>query len=193
MFGCKGKVYEVIQAIPTKYDGIEYRSRTEARWAVFFRYLNIDFEYEKEGYQTSKGWYVPDFWLPEENCWIEIKGAVDGHREHMSKLMEVCMATNTYGFVFVGSPRDMKGSFVGQDCTDSSGGVTGSWLDAGFSFAGREVTSTFAIDLGSRDRDFYDANMRQVLENVHSGDFRQDWIGSGVKGAAELASKHRFW
>jgi hypothetical protein len=64
----------------------------------------------------------------------------------MSKLMEVCMATNTYGFVFVGSPRDMKGSFVGQDCTDSSGGVTGSWLDAGFSFAGREVTSTFAID-----------------------------------------------
>ena len=50
-----------IKAIPTEYNGTKYRSRTEARWAVFFDQCGISVRYEAEGYQTDKGWYLPDF------------------------------------------------------------------------------------------------------------------------------------
>lgn len=64
-----------IDPIPTFYRGITYRSRTEARWAVFFHTLNIEYHYELEGTPlgSSNLWYLPDFWLPELGIWIEIK------------------------------------------------------------------------------------------------------------------------
>lgn len=63
------------KAIPTEYQGILFRSRSEARWAVFFNTLGIRWEYEKEGYQLGDICYLPDFWLPEQDCWFEVKGA----------------------------------------------------------------------------------------------------------------------
>lgn len=65
----------MIKAIETKYRGYRFRSRLEARWAVFFDALDIAWEYEKEGFDLGKhGHYLPDFWLPDINAWIEIKG-----------------------------------------------------------------------------------------------------------------------
>ncbi len=54
-----------LQPIETKYNGMTFRSRLEARWAVFFDQLGIRWFYEYEGYQTPVGWYLPDFWLPD--------------------------------------------------------------------------------------------------------------------------------
>lgn len=63
-----------IKAIETNYNGYRFRSRLEARWAVFFDSLGVPYEYEKEGFNLGEaGWYLPDFWLPEQNCWVEIK------------------------------------------------------------------------------------------------------------------------
>lgn len=49
-----------IKAIETVYGGYRFRSRLEARWAVFFNTLGIPFEYEKEGFdlrnQTGGQW-----------------------------------------------------------------------------------------------------------------------------------------
>lgn len=54
-----------MQAIETRYKGYRFRSRLEARWAVFFDALGIEWEYEPEGYRLSNGeLYLPDFWLP---------------------------------------------------------------------------------------------------------------------------------
>ena len=63
-----------MKAIETKYQGYRFRSRTEARWAVFFDTLNIEWEYELEGYDLDGTWYLPDFWLPELGIYAEIKG-----------------------------------------------------------------------------------------------------------------------
>lgn len=64
----------MIQAIETQYKGYRFRSRLEARWAVFFDALNIEWEYEKEGYDLGKtGWYLPDFWLPKQKTFLEVK------------------------------------------------------------------------------------------------------------------------
>ena len=63
-----------IKAIETRYKGYRFRSRLEARWAVFFDALGVKWEYEKEGYQLPSGWYLPDFWLSQVKMWAEVKG-----------------------------------------------------------------------------------------------------------------------
>ena len=62
-----------MKAIETRYAGHLFRSRLEARWAVFFDALGIEWLYEHEGYETPGGWYLPDFWLPRHNLIVEVK------------------------------------------------------------------------------------------------------------------------
>ncbi len=63
-----------IKAIETSYKGYRFRSRLEARWAVFFDALGIKWEYEAEGFDLGEaGWYLPDFWLPELKLFAEVK------------------------------------------------------------------------------------------------------------------------
>lgn len=73
----------MIKAIETRYANCLFRSRLEARWAVFFDALGIRWEYEKEGYDLGEaGWYLPDFWLPRPQCFVEIKGAECSDKDH---------------------------------------------------------------------------------------------------------------
>jgi hypothetical protein len=65
-----------ITPIETIYNGYRFRSRLEARWAVFFDNLDIQYEYEKDGYDLgNEGWYLPDFYLPNmrSGMFIEVK------------------------------------------------------------------------------------------------------------------------
>jgi len=51
-----------IKPIETIYKGYRFRSRLEARWAVFFDALGIEWKYENEGYDLGElGYYLPDF------------------------------------------------------------------------------------------------------------------------------------
>ncbi|EOS73258.1 hypothetical protein C819_03983 [Lachnospiraceae bacterium 10-1] len=53
-----------MKAIQTEYKGYLFRSRLEARWAVFFDACGVDWEYEPEGYDLGNGiHYLPDFLL----------------------------------------------------------------------------------------------------------------------------------
>lgn len=93
-----------MSAIETVYDGYRFRSRTEARWAVFFNALGIRYEYEKEGYDLPQGIrYLPDFWLPDLDCWVEIKGEeIDD--EVRLKAISLCIETRKNLFLFLGAP-----------------------------------------------------------------------------------------
>jgi len=42
-----------ITAIPTEYAGCTFRSRLEARWAVFFDAMRIEWQYEGAQLRTS--------------------------------------------------------------------------------------------------------------------------------------------
>ena len=44
----------MIKPIETVYNGYRFRSRLEARWAVFFDQLGIKNEYEKEGFDLGE-------------------------------------------------------------------------------------------------------------------------------------------
>lgn len=61
------------RAIETPYDGWIFRSRTEARWAVFWNALGLRYEYEPEGFELASYRYLPDFWLPDIRIWVEVK------------------------------------------------------------------------------------------------------------------------
>lgn len=64
-----------LTAIETEYKGHRFRSRTEARWAVFFDAIGITWDYEKDGYDLgAEGKYLPDFWLPKSRVHAEVKG-----------------------------------------------------------------------------------------------------------------------
>lgn len=70
---CEGEGMS-IKPIETAYKGYRFRSRLEARWAVFFDAVGLDWEYEKEGFDIDGSWYLPDFYIPKRKYWIEIKG-----------------------------------------------------------------------------------------------------------------------
>jgi hypothetical protein len=63
----------MITAIQTEYRGHKFRSRLEARWAVFFDAMKHDWTYEPEGYELPSGWYLPDFYLKGFDVHVEIK------------------------------------------------------------------------------------------------------------------------
>lgn len=65
-----------MRAIPTKYNGDQYRSRLEAKWAVFFNEWDIYTFYEYQAYHLDGPDmnYWPDFWLPEWKLHLEVKG-----------------------------------------------------------------------------------------------------------------------
>lgn len=159
------------KAIETIYpwpDGNRYRSRLEARWAVFFETLGIPYEYEKEGYDLSHligptfGWtdssapgedaeeiyqswrvdvgrtsalYLPDFWLPHLNCWIEIKGQEPSRRESALADM-LAFHTNSPLYLFYGEMRGPEGwNRVGPPAYKIYGGSGGDhpyfWCECG--------------------------------------------------------------
>lgn len=65
-----------MKPIQTQYAGCFFRSRTEARWAVFFDALKWDWKFEEEGYELKTGRYLPDFKIwPHggEPRWFEVK------------------------------------------------------------------------------------------------------------------------
>lgn len=73
--------------IETHYAGCRFRSRLEARWAVFFDHLGIVWQYESEGYELSTGdRYLPDFYLPDFDQWVEVKGKMS-HRDFQRLLV----------------------------------------------------------------------------------------------------------
>ena len=70
-----------MKVIQTEYKGYLFRSRLEARWAVFFDACGVDWEYEPEGYDLGNGLrYLPDFLLHgvegrvTGDLYVEVKG-----------------------------------------------------------------------------------------------------------------------
>jgi hypothetical protein len=100
-----------IPAIETAYKGYRFRSRLEARWAVFFDALGIAWEYEKEGYKLpNKEYYLPDFYLPtivvrgvRPGVWVEIKGETPSQDECI-RCCWLSQVTQRPVFLFWGLP-----------------------------------------------------------------------------------------
>ena len=84
-----------IKAIQTEYNGHIFRSRLEARWAVFFDACGARWDYELEGYDLGYDIkYLPDFFLRNVKgidggkLYVEVKGEITGSDVIKIKLFE---------------------------------------------------------------------------------------------------------
>jgi hypothetical protein len=93
-----------IEAIETSYAGYRFRSRTEARWAVFLKHVGIDFKYEPQGYVLDGEPYLPDFLIhpgtPLET-WLEIKGTYPSRGE-IAKAVKLAEGTGIRTYLYFG-------------------------------------------------------------------------------------------
>ena len=88
---------EIIKAIETVYNGIRFRSRLEARWAVFFDTVGARYEYEPEGFILEDGTrYLPDFYLPDCDTWVEVKGRMTSEDERKIDLFRNALEAANY-------------------------------------------------------------------------------------------------
>jgi hypothetical protein len=93
----------MIQAIETRYKGYRFRSRLEARWAVFFDVFGLRYWYEYQGYWLDAGPYLPDFFLYDWGFWVEIKGQKPTQNE-IDKFVQLCLGTQQNGLLVSGMP-----------------------------------------------------------------------------------------
>lgn len=95
---------EGLTALETEYHQTRFRSRLEARWAVYFDHSGILWDYEPQGYDLGDGiWYLPDFWLPQVGMFAEVKPVPLNERE-MEKAQRLATASNRAVLLLVGPP-----------------------------------------------------------------------------------------
>lgn len=80
--------FKDLTPIDTEYRENYFRLRTEARWAVFFEQIGWIWTYEKEGFQLKSGWYLPDFYFPDIDCFAEVK-PFEFTEEELNKCVEI--------------------------------------------------------------------------------------------------------
>lgn len=114
-----------MKALETTYRGINYRSRTEARWAVFLDELRVAYNYEPEGFDLGGDWYLPDFWLPVPGIWLEVKGVEPTDRERRVAV-SLARASRSPVAIAVGAPP------IAEAYTLQVVNGSGSWVSAAF-------------------------------------------------------------
>lgn len=108
-----------IKPIETRYKGYRFRSRLEARWAVFFDHVGLRYDYEPEGYVLPSGPYLPDFFVhnvgmrttkERPGVWVEIKPTYI--ESEWKKLKELCIATGRDGLLLAST--DVNNDWNGE-------------------------------------------------------------------------------
>jgi len=115
-----------MDAKPTLYRGVTYRSRTEARWAVFFDSLALKHEYEPCYFAEAWGTYTPDFYIHRDDeldigpLWVEVKGFPPTSIERR-RLRTVCQRVHCEGLLLIGQPNEEGAMFLFSPFEDWQG------------------------------------------------------------------------
>lgn len=160
-----------IKPIETTYNGCKFRSRLEARWAVFFDSLGISWEYEKEGYHLDEFKYLPDFWLPDYQYWLEVKGTTPTQEE--IKKCQLLQELSGFPVVLaVGQPHMNRNTVFYCETSDSGGG-----------FAEKENAKWFyCTHCQNFDLDVCSKNSSHSLVNGHGWEILGKCFCSNVTG-----------
>lgn len=175
-----------MKAIETYYKGNRFRSRLEARWAVAFDCLGIAWDYEVEGYVVSGKPYLPDFWLPQLNCFVEIKPTLPTEQFMCSNVLN----DMDYPVILIcGRPsRETCIAFCG-DLSDSGGGVSSRYAWIG---SCRLCESPYLILEDEHKREFFLSGDLQSEWNYKCSCGKRSENNSYVNRAFEYAAMCRF-
>ncbi len=133
-----------MKAIETIYKGYKFRSRTEARWAIYFDFLNIKWQYELEWYVLDSGdTYLPDFYLPEFHggIYVEVKGVFTG--EEQERCRDLCFESGKPVWMVEGVP-DFRAYILLEKDKEMEDRVV--WSPATPLFINAEITKRLETD-----------------------------------------------
>lgn len=108
---------------PTLYKGYQFRNDVEARWAIFFDTLGVDWEYEEVGRRVFDcSFYLPDFRLVlpgQEPVYVEIweddfEGIEDSQSEKRWLFTQIY---NANVLVLTGMPELRKYKLITPQCS----------------------------------------------------------------------------
>lgn len=156
-----------LKAIETRFDGHRFRSRTEARWAVFFKEMGWPYDYEKEGVVAHGEPYLPDFFIPSFRAFLEIKG-VDPTEREIKLCRALSVGSGNVVLMAVGVPTQESNQFwyFAPDGTESAGLVLyGAADDERAAFLSDE-SYFFQRQLGSEEAPSSDLVITQRLEKA---------------------------
>lgn len=100
---------KMLEARETNYGDDKFRSRNEAKHAVFLSHLGIDYKYEQEDMNGRYGRVLPDFYLPSLGIYYEVKHngfSEDDRVAHLNKFAGVVRQTGKPCMIAYGDPRD---------------------------------------------------------------------------------------
>jgi len=170
-----------LTALETRYAGYRFRSRIEARWAVFFTRLGLDWQYEPQGFKVGSEQlpYLPDFYLPVQGLYVEVKPAFadqvdpEGVRRWEAFAGEVVTTwTSERAAIFCGRIPDP------DKVTESGPPWSGKWYDDGIYITGDCNYSWCACPTGQHFDIQFEARGGRILcgckrvydDRYHGGD-----------------------
>ncbi len=122
---------KIIKVLPSVYRGVTYRSRMEARWAVFMDHAGVPFIYEPEGYDLGGGLcYIPDFYLRGMDAFLEIKNPLD--KESLKKPEVLSGESGRRVFVFLSNPKYPESPGFDWESDAAIFYSDGHWSDSGY-------------------------------------------------------------
>ena len=98
--------------LQTTYNGVKYRSRTEARWAVFFESMGVKFIYEPEGYNLDGVMYLVDFFVPDWNAYFEVKNSNRLSDDEIDKAKRLSAASGIWLVIVNGTPSAHEAALI---------------------------------------------------------------------------------
>jgi len=168
-----------LKPIETRYKGFLFRSRLEARWALFLDALNINWFYEHEGYDLDGLWYLPDFYLPtfHNGAFIEVKPFAFLKAE-LEKAERLCLISGKIVILAIDVPDFICYEYYYRETCK---GVT-------------KVDKAYGIINGDQA---YDENRMFVYPGYENADLtidKRNWdsVGDNYLTAVELAKGGRF-
>ena len=170
-----------IKPIETHYKGYRFRSRLEARWAVFFDALGLEWQYEPEGFNLTSGSYLPDFWLPQMRLFIEVKpyhaAANEGHLKAMRDSGHPIL-------LLIGYPGENNGILYCYSLSDGGGATSN--VEVYFSLLGQSLVLSTEVCLEFYPDHLFSDRMEYVFANVHRRGLDE------IEMATRLARSARF-
>lgn len=201
-----------IKPIETVYNGYRFRSRLEARWAVFFDALGVEYEYEPEGFSDGKNKYLPDFYFCKYKTYVEVKANREGAFDEVLKAISFVRESGIHRLLILSAiPRNKTPNIwhypyiyyhSGKDDPVMARAFFGKWEEYGY------LQTDFAVDYLEEHHLYTTANAKrleelQILTPIHDFDMPYDndcpyakafdkddslWIDE----AYEVARKARF-
>jgi len=96
------------KARPTTYNGVEMRSRLEAKYAAWLDRQQITWEYEPQCFATDEGQYLPDFRLhgvkimgSNRRVYVEVKPLVTFGSTEALRWARIIWASEPHAFLLI--------------------------------------------------------------------------------------------